>query len=87
MESLPDAVFILSMEKDDIAVKEAKAKNVKIIAISDSDTNPGLADYPIPANDDAVSSIRYILSKTKEFILEVKNRKENDNDSTSQATS
>lgn len=87
MESLPDAVFILSMEKDDIAVKEAKAKNVKIIAISDSDTDPSLVDYPIPANDDAVSSIRYILSKTKELILKVKIKEEDDNDSTGQTTS
>jgi len=55
MEDLPDAIFILSMEKDNLVVKEAIKRNIEIIAISDSNTDPTLANYQIPANDYAVS--------------------------------
>ena len=72
MEKLPDAVFVLSIEKDNLVIKEAREKNVKVIAVSDSNTDPTVADYPIPANDDALSSTRYILDKTKEVILKAK---------------
>ena len=72
MEKLPDAVFVLSIEKDNIVIKEAREKNVKVIAVSDTNTDPTVADYPIPANDDALSSTRYILDRTKEVILKAK---------------
>lgn len=72
MEKLPDAVFVLSIEKDNLVIKEAREKNVKVIAVSDSNTDPTVADYPIPANDDALSSTRYILDKAKEVILKAK---------------
>lgn len=74
MEKLPDAIFVLSMEKDNIVIKEAKDKNIKIIAVSDTNTNPTLVDYSIPANDDALSSIKYILEKAKEVILKAKSK-------------
>ncbi len=69
MEKLPDVIFVLSMRKDDLAVKEAKEKSIPIIGVADTDTNPVLADYLIPANDDAVSAVRYILEKAKETAL------------------
>jgi len=69
LERLPDAVFIIDMKKDELAVKEARRKGVKIIAISDTDSDPTLADYPIPANNDAISSVKYILEKVREAIL------------------
>jgi small subunit ribosomal protein S2 len=72
LEKLPDAIFVLDMEKDNLAVKEAKKKGVKVIGISDTNVDPTLADYPIPASDDAVSSIQYILEKFKEVILKAK---------------
>jgi small subunit ribosomal protein S2 len=53
------------MKKDDLAIKEAKAKGIKIIGISDTNVNPNLIDYPIPANDDTISSLMYILEKVK----------------------
>ncbi len=74
MEDLPDAIFILSMEKDNLVVKEAVKRNIEIIAISDSNTDPTLADYPIPANDDAVSSVKYILEKVKDVILKARQK-------------
>lgn len=65
MERLPYAVLVLDMKKDDLAIKEAKAKGIKIIGISDTNVNPNLIDYPIPANDDTISSLMYILEKVK----------------------
>jgi len=74
LERLPDAVFVLSMKKDALAVKETREKNIKVIGISDTDTDPTLADYPIPANDDALGSVKYILEKVKEVILKAKEK-------------
>jgi len=73
MEKIPDAIFVLDMKKDELAIKEAKRKGVKIVAISDTNTDPSLADFAIPANDDAISSVSYILNKVKDVII--KNRK------------
>jgi small subunit ribosomal protein S2 len=89
MEKLPEAIFVLNMKKDEIAVKEAKMKNVKVVGISHTNTNPDLADYPIPANDDARSSVQYILEKVKEAILSAKQKtpKESLRDPTEQAES
>ena len=72
MAKLPQAVFVLDMKKDETAVKEAKEKGVKVIGVSDTNCDPTLADYPIPANDDAISSIKYILEKVKEAIIKGK---------------
>lgn len=71
LEKLPDAVFVLDMKKDNLAVKEAIQKGIKVIGIADTNVDPTLADYPIPANDDAVSSVKYILEKVKEVIKNV----------------
>ncbi len=73
MEGLPDAIFVLDMKKDALAIKEARMKGVKVISIADTNVDPSLADYPIPANDDAISSVRYILDKVKDVII--KNKK------------
>ncbi|MFQ6049660.1 MAG: 30S ribosomal protein S2 [Candidatus Paceibacterales bacterium] len=72
LEELPEAVFVLDIRKDALAVKEAKRKGVKVVGISDTNTDPTLADYPVPANDDAISSVKYILEKVKEVILKAK---------------
>lgn len=75
LKELPDAIFVLDMKKDDIAIKEAKKKKVVVMGIADTNVNPTLADYPIPANDDAISSVKYILEKVKEVILKAKSKK------------
>lgn len=66
MNNLPDAVLVLDLKKDILAVKEARKKGIKVIGIADANVDPTLADYPIPANDDASTSIKYILDKVKE---------------------
>lgn len=68
MLKLPEAVFIADLKKDITCAKEAKRKGIFIVAIADTNIDPGLADYPIPANDDAISSVKYILEKVTETI-------------------
>jgi small subunit ribosomal protein S2 len=68
MSKLPDAVIIFGLDKDDTCAKEAKIKKIKIVGIADTNINPDVADYLIPANDDAISSVRYIIDKVKETI-------------------
>lgn len=77
MEKLPDAVFVSDIKKDALAVKEAKMKKIKVIGITDTNVDPTVVDYPIPANDDAISSVKYILEKVKEVILKAKPKAEN----------
>lgn len=72
LEKLPDAVFIVDNKKDHHAIKEANRKGIKIIAICDTDCDPSKVDYPIPANNDSVSSVSFILNKIREAILKVK---------------
>lgn len=72
METLPDAVFICDIVKDNLALKEAKAKKIKVIAIVDTNADPLLVDYPIPANDDAISSVKYILEKVVKIVKKSK---------------
>src|SRR3989344_2648039 len=68
MSKLPEAVFISDLKKDIICAREAKRKGIFIVAITDTNVDPTIADYAIPANDDAISSIEYILSKVSETV-------------------
>lgn len=72
LQKLPDAIFVCDMKTDKLAVHEAKMKNIKVLGISDTNIDPTQADLFIPANDDAVSSVKYILEKIKEAVLETK---------------
>lgn len=60
LTSLPDAVFFLDVRKEAGAIKEAIRAGVKIIAITDTNVDPNPVDFGIPANDDAVGSIKII---------------------------
>ena len=72
LETLPDAIFIIDLSKEQTAWKEAKKKNIPIIAIVDTNADPTSVEFPIPANDDAISSVKYILEKVKEVIKKYK---------------
>jgi len=63
MNALPRAVFIIDFDKNFLAAKEARSKGIKTVALVDTNMDPQLVDYPIPANDDALSSVKYILDK------------------------
>ena len=57
MPDLPDAIFVIDINKEAIAVQEAQKLNIPVIAICDTNTDPYDIDYPIPGNDDAVRAI------------------------------
>ena len=62
MRRLPDAVIIVDTKLESTAVAEAGRLGIPIIAIVDSNTDPTLVDYPIPANDDSIRTIQLIIS-------------------------
>lgn len=72
MAKLPDAVLLLDVKKDLACAKEARKKGIKIVGVVDTNVDPSLADYPIPANDDAISSVKYILDKVSQTITSAK---------------
>ena len=74
MERLPDAIFVFDLDENELAVKEAKQKGIQVLAIVDTNCDPTTVDYAIPANDDAVSSVKYIVEKVKNAIQDGKNR-------------
>ncbi|MDG1148258.1 MAG: 30S ribosomal protein S2 [Crocinitomicaceae bacterium] len=63
MTRQPAAIFIVDIIKEHIALKEAKRLNIPTFAIVDTNSNPSLVDFPIPANDDASKSISIILDE------------------------
>jgi small subunit ribosomal protein S2 len=77
LDKIPEAVFICDVQKNILVAKEARAKGIKIIAIVDTNIDPNLVDYAIPANDDAITSVRYILDKVKDTIISAKSKKQN----------
>lgn len=70
MENLPDAIFVTDIQKDEAIIREARKKNITVIGIADTNSNPLKADYSIPANDDSIGSVRYILEKIKNVCLQ-----------------
>ncbi len=67
---IPAALFIVDIKKEHIAVKEAKRLNIPTFAIVDTNSNPELIDFPIPANDDAAKSIETILKYVTQAVAE-----------------
>jgi len=63
LEDLPAAIFVIDVKKEKAAVREAAKKEIPVVAIVDSNSDPNLVDYVIPANDDAVGSIKLITEK------------------------
>jgi small subunit ribosomal protein S2 len=61
LSRLPAALFVVDVKREHIAIKEAHKLNIPVIAICDTNSNPELVDFPIPANDDASKSIALIV--------------------------
>jgi len=70
MKGLPDALFIVDVSHEDIAVKEARKLGIPVIAIVDTNCSPDAIDYVIPGNDDAIRSIRLYAQLAAEAVLE-----------------
>jgi len=70
MTRMPAAIFVVDTNKERIAVAEANHLGIRSFAINDTNTNPQLINFPIPANDDAAKSIECIISIVKKAIAE-----------------
>ena len=68
MKSTPDVIFIIDTNREHIAVLEAKKLGIPIIGIVDTNCDPDIIDYPIPANDDGVKSVQFILDSFKKVL-------------------
>lgn len=74
LNKLPDALFVWDIKEEETAVREAISKNIPIIAICDTNVNPELVNYPIPANDDSTKTIELILNSVKKAVLSAKSQ-------------
>jgi small subunit ribosomal protein S2 len=70
MKKLPSAMFVVDPRKEHIAILEAKALGIPVVAIVDTNCDPDEADYPIPGNDDAIRAVKLIASKIADAVLE-----------------
>ncbi len=70
MTRLPGAIFVVDIRKEHIAISEARKLSIPVYAIVDTNCDPDLVDYPIPANDDAVKSIEIITRAIADAVLQ-----------------
>jgi len=68
LKGKPDALFIVDVRKEIAAVKEARRKEIPVVGMVDSNADPDMIDYVIPVNDDAVRSIKLIVSRLAEAV-------------------
>jgi len=72
MSQPPTIMFVVDLNKESIAVKEAKKLGIPIVAIVDTNCDPDMADVVIPGNDDAIRAIRLVTQKVSDVILEAR---------------
>jgi small subunit ribosomal protein S2 len=82
---LPAALFIVDVKREHIAVSEAKKLGIPVFAMCDTNSNPDLVDYPIPANDDAYKSISIIITAISKAIEEGLAERKQDKDDAREA--
>jgi small subunit ribosomal protein S2 len=70
MSRLPDAIFIIDVKKEEIAVAEANRLGIPIVAVVDTNCSPEGIDYVIPGNDDALRAVRLFASRIADAIVE-----------------
>ena len=76
MRGLPELIFVVDQDKEDIAIKEANKLNIPVICLADTNADPEGINYIIPGNDDAIRSIKLITSKLADAVLEGKQLRE-----------
>ena len=70
MKKIPGAIFVIDSKKEEIAVAEAHKLHIPVVATVDTNCDPDVVDFPIPANDDAIRAVRLLASKMADAILE-----------------
>ena len=82
MSQLPQALFIVDPIKDKLAFAEAKKLDIPVVAIADTNSDPDSIDYPIPANDDAIKTIKLVCSKIADAVIEGRAMREAEQEAT-----
>ncbi|MDD2521706.1 MAG: 30S ribosomal protein S2 [Anaerolineaceae bacterium] len=72
MKTLPDLLFVVDVEREDTAVREAVSKEIPVIAMVDTNCNPSDIDYVIPSNDDAIRAIKLLIGHMADAVIEGK---------------
>ncbi|MBU0494480.1 MAG: 30S ribosomal protein S2 [Chloroflexi bacterium] len=70
MTELPDIVFVVDTHRETLAIKEARRLHIPVVGLVDSNCDPDDADYPVPANDDAIRAIRLLTGKIADAVVE-----------------
>ena len=70
MKRLPDLVFVVDIEREATAVHEAFVKEIPVVAMVDTNCDPGKIDYVIPANDDAIRAIKLLVGRMADAVIE-----------------
>jgi small subunit ribosomal protein S2 len=70
MPGLPDYLFVIDSNKEEIAVREARKLGIPVVAVVDTNCDPDMVDLPIPGNDDALRAIRLFSSKIADAVVE-----------------
>ncbi|MEJ5199563.1 MAG: 30S ribosomal protein S2 [Anaerolineae bacterium] len=70
MTHVPDALFIVDVQREALAVEEANKLHIPIVAMVDTNCDPDPIDYPIPSNDDAIRAIKLMASKMADAVIE-----------------
>lgn len=72
VSKLPDALFVWDIKEEETAVKEARVKNIPVIAICDTNVDPGLVNYPIAGNDDSTKTIALVTETIRQNLSQIK---------------
>ncbi|HKJ67978.1 MAG TPA: 30S ribosomal protein S2 [bacterium] len=74
MKRHPDLLFVVDTELEDIAVAEANRLDIPVVALVDTNADPEMVDYPIPANDDSIRTIAFITRQISNAVLEARGK-------------
>jgi small subunit ribosomal protein S2 len=80
MKKLPDLLIVVDTKRESTAVKEANSLNIPVLALADSNSDPDVVDYILPANDDAMRSIKLIIGALADAVIEGKQMRGKDED-------
>jgi small subunit ribosomal protein S2 len=70
MTNVPAVMFIVDTKKEEIAVAEANRLGIPVVGLIDTNSDPDVIQYPIPGNDDAVKSVKFIASLITDSVIE-----------------
>jgi small subunit ribosomal protein S2 len=69
MHQLPQALFVVDTKREEIAIREARRLHIPVVALLDTNSDPDVVDYGIPANDDAIRSVSLMCELMADAIL------------------